>query len=57
MVLNPKKCVYMLTDIEDQPDEKNLNGTEIKSDHNEKLLGFVIDKKLSLDAQTKSLWK
>lgn len=47
----------MLTDIGDQPDEKNLNGTEIKSDRNEKLLGFVIDKKLSLDAQTKSLWK
>lgn len=45
----------MLTDIGDQPDEKNLNGTEIKSDCNEKLLGFVIDKKVSFDAEVKSL--
>lgn len=45
----------MLTDIGEQPDEKNLNGTEIKSDCNEKLLGFVIDKKVSFDAEVKSL--
>ena len=33
----------------------NLNGTEITSDNNEKLLGVLIDKKLSFDVHIKSL--
>ena len=38
-----EKYDYMWTDIGDQPKEKNLNGTETKSDNNEIFHGFVID--------------
>ena len=57
MVLNPGKCHYILIGNIDQPDKINLNCTEITSSYDEKLLGWLIDKKLSFDAHIKSLQK
>ena len=40
-----------------EPDKINLNGTEIKSSKNWKLLGVHIDKRLRFDVHIKSLCK
>lgn len=42
MVLNPGKCCYMLIEDHDEPDEINLNGTEISSSNNEKLFDVLL---------------
>ena len=47
----------MLIGSHKEPDEINLNGTEITSNNNKKLIGVLIDKKINFDIQTNSLWK
>ena len=48
MVLNPGKCYYMLIGNHDEVDKININGTQITSSINEKLLDVFIDSKAKL---------
>ena len=57
MVLNPGKCHDMLIGNHDEPDKININGTQILSSNNQKLLGVRIDKKLNFDVHIKSFCK
>ena len=47
----------MLIDNHEEPEKIHLNGTEITSSNNEKLLAVLTDKKLSFDVHIKSLCK
>ena len=56
-VINPGKYHYMLIGNHDAPDKANLNGTGITCSNNQKLLGVLIDRKLSFDVHIISLCK
>ena len=58
MVLNPRKCHYLILGDRSNSDTINPNGTKLASSSYEKLLGILIDRDLSFDKHTKSLcWK
>lgn len=57
MFLNPGKYHYQLISICYKSNKINLNGTGIISSNDDKLLGVLIDKKLSFDVHIKSLLK
>ena len=50
-------CHYMLIDNHYESDKINLNGTEITSSNNKKLVGVLIDKKVSFDVHRKFICK
>ena len=55
MVLNPRKCHYLILGDRSNSDTINLNGTKLASSSYEKLLGILIDRDLSFDKHIKSL--
>ena len=57
MVPTPGKCNCLLIGNHEEPNKKNLNGTETASTKKENPLGVLIDKKLSFDVHIKSLCK
>ena len=57
MALNRGKYHFSLISNHGEPDKINLNGMEIISSNNEKLLSVFIDKKLSFDVLIKSQCK
>ena len=57
MVLNPGKCHYIVIGDDDPSHKRILNNNEIASSNEEKLLGILLDSKLSFDSHITSLCK
>ena len=57
MVLNPGKCHYIVIGDDDPSHKIILNNNEIASSNEEKLVGILLDSKLSFDSHITSLCK
>ena len=57
MVLNPDKCHYIVIGDDDPTQKIILNNNEIASFNEEKLLGILLDSKLSFDSHITPLCK
>ena len=56
MVLNPRKCYYLITN-KDIANKSIKSGKTLHAEAEQKLLGIIIDKDLNFQSHTKSIIK